>query len=126
MIKDIMNKPYKIELEGKSYTLEYNNKAYAELEQLTGKGIFRIYEDFIARNNLKYSDCIEVACCAMIKNHAEGEIAKARIALNEKRFLFLQNISAITLAFAEPLTPPEILQKERIAGKKQTLKKKKK
>ncbi len=59
----------------------------------------------------------------MIKNHTEGEIAKARIALNEKKFLFLQNISAITLAFAEPLTPPEILQKERDAGKNQTLKK---
>lgn len=126
MIKDILNKPYKMEIEGKNYTLDYDNKAYAVLEQLTGKGIFRIYDDFVVKNNLKYSDCIEVACCAMMKNHTEGEIANARIALNDKKFLFLQNIAPITLAFVEPLTPPEILQSKKGVNKKSDLKKKKK
>ena len=126
MIKDILNKPYKIEIEGQSYTLDYDNKGYATLEELTGKGIFRIYDDFIVKNNLKYSDCIEVVCCAMMKNHTESEIAKTRIILNDKKFLFLQNIAPITLAFVEPLTPPEILRSKEKAVKKSTLKKKKK
>ena len=126
MLKDILNTPYTIEIDGEKYILDYDNKGYATLEQLTGKGIFRIYDDFVVNNNLKYCDCIEVACCAMSKNHTEGEIAKARIALNDKRFLFLQNIAAITMAFIEPLTPPEILKKHQKAEKTSALKKKKK
>lgn len=126
MIKDIMNKPYEINLEGESYTLDYDNKAYAELENLTGKGLFRIYDEFVIKNNLKYSDCIEIVCCGMLKNHTHGEIAKARITLNEKRFLFLQNIAAVTMAFMEPLTPPEILNVKEKKSKSSALKKKKK
>ena len=126
MIKDILNKPYEISIEGETYTLNYDNKAYAELENLTGKGLFHIYDEFVIKNNLKYSDCIEIACCGMLKNHSQGEIAKARIALNEKRFLFLQNIAPITLAFIEPLTPPEIMQKKEKKAAASSLKKKKK
>lgn len=124
MISDILNKPYKIEIEGKTFTLDYDNKGYAVLEQLTGKGLFRIYDDFVVKNNLNYSDCIEVACCAMLKNHTEGEIAKARVALNEKKFLFIQNIASITMAFVEPMTPPEILKEKTKSAKSKNVKKK--
>ena len=93
MIKDILNKPYTIKIDNDVYTLDYDNKGYAQLEQFTGKGLFKLYDDFVVNNNLCYQHCVDIVCCAMMKNHTAGEIAKARI------------------AFVEPLTPPKILEK---------------
>ena len=111
MIKDILNKPYTIKIDNDVYTLDYDNKAYAQLEQFTGKGLFRLYDDFVINNNINYQQCVDIACCAMTKNHTAGEIARARAALSEKPYLFFENIAPITMAFVEPLTPPTILEK---------------
>ena len=111
MIKDILNKPYTIKIDNDVYTLDYDNKGYAQLEQFTGKGLFKLYDDFVVNNNLCYQHCVDIVCCAMMKNHTAGEIAKARIAFNEKQYLFFENIAPITMAFVEPLTPPKIFEK---------------
>ena len=43
MLMDIFNVPAEIVIDGKTYKAEYDNKGYAMLESLTGKGIYKLY-----------------------------------------------------------------------------------
>lgn len=117
MISDILNKTFKIDIEGETFTLDYDNRAYAMLEERTGKGLMKLYDEFVIKNNSSYEDCINIACCGLLKNHGESEIEKVYCTLNEKRYLFIKNIAQITMAFVQPLTPPEIMSKQESASK---------
>ena len=90
MIKDILNKPYTIKIDNDVYTLDYDNKGYAQLEQFTGKGLFKLYDDFVVNNNLCYQHCVDIVCCAMMKNHTAGEIARPELLLMRNSICFLK------------------------------------
>ncbi len=122
MIKDVLTKSYEIEIDGSCYTLEYDNLAYAKIEQLTGKGLFALYNDFVVKNDIKYEDFVEIVCCGLLKNHYAQEIVEVRKFLNENIAVGFLYAASVTLAFAEPLMPPEVVQK----AQQKSLKKKKK
>ncbi len=125
MIQDILNKEHTIKVGEKIYKLEFDNKAYARAEQVTGKGIFCLYNEFIIKRNLSYDLNLEILCCALMKHHTEEEISELRQEFEQKPFLFAQNQLVISLAFLEPLMPPEIMEqnKKKVQQKKKTAKK---
>ena len=43
MLEDIFNVPAEITINGKTYKAEYDYKAYAMLEMLTGKGFYKFF-----------------------------------------------------------------------------------
>ena len=99
MIKDVLTKSYEIEVDGDRYTLEYDNLAYAKIEQLTGKGLFALYNDFVIKNDVKYEDFVEIVCCGLLKNHYAQEIAEVRKFLNENIAAGFVYAAPVTLAF---------------------------
>lgn len=125
MLKDIFNKPQTLILENKIYKMEFDNTAYAMVEENTGKSIFQLYDDLIGTNSLNYENRVELVCCSLLKHHNESEIKEARAQLTEHKYLMMKNNMAITVAFMIPLTPPELLGKQdSTVSKKKTANKK--
>ena len=110
MITDIMTKTIKVRVNDKSYTFEFDNKAYAELEMKTGKGIFQLYEG-VLESSLSFSQYCELALCALIKHHNEEEISEFAKFLEENPYFIVKNLPSIASAFLIPLTPPEVIKK---------------
>ena len=110
MITDIMTKTIKVHINDKSYTFEFDNKAYAELEMKTEKGIFQLYEGLL-ESSLSFSQYCELALCALKKHHNEEEISKFAKFLEENPYFIVKNLSSIASAFLIPLTPPEVIKK---------------
>ncbi|MBS4760889.1 MAG: hypothetical protein KHX03_09360 [Clostridium sp.] len=125
MIQDILSKEHTIKVGEKIYKLEFDNKAYAKAEQVTGKGLFCLYNEFIIKSNLTYNLNLEILCCALMKHHSEEEIAELKKEFEQKPFLFIQNYNVLFTAFMEPLMPPEIMEqnKKKVQQKKSQLKK---
>ncbi len=125
MLQDICNKEHTINVGEKIYKLEFDNKAYARAEQVTGKGLFRLYDALLIKNSLSASECIELFCCGLKKNHTEEEISELKQEFEQKPFLFMHNYGTLCAAFTEPLLPPEIMEqnKKKVQQKKKTAKK---
>lgn len=127
MIQDVANKHYEVEVDGADYLLEYDNAAYAQAELVTGKGLFGLYNDLVVKNNMMYKDFVEIFCCGLLKNHQKHHIADVRKYLKENTMQGLKYLLPVTLAFSQPLMPPEIMQKaqEKALKKKKSVKTKK-
>ena len=128
MIDDIYNSPIEISVDEKTYSLEYDNNAYALAEKATGKGLFNIFNLLVVENNLPYNECVEVVCAGLVKKHSVSEIEKVKEKLQNSPSLLLKIIETIQWAFSKPLLPPEIMEKQAGAknpAKKKTLKQKK-
>lgn len=107
---DIFNVPAEIEINGKKYKAEYDNKGYAMLETLTGKGIFKIYELLMVQNNLTLNESIEVVCCSLLKYHTTDEVAKVREYLANNMHAIKDLNTQIIWVFSSPLLPPEVVK----------------
>lgn len=120
MLQDICNKEHTINVGEKIYKLEFDNKAYARAEQVTGKGLFCLYNEFIIKSNLSYDLHLGILCCGLKKNHTEEEISELRQEFEQKPFLFMHNYGTLCAAFTEPLLPPEIMEqnKKKVQQKK--------
>lgn len=110
MLADIFNVPAVITIDGKEYKAEYDNKGFATLETLTGKGIYKIYNLLMVQNNLTLNDSIEVICCSLLKHHTTEEVAKVREYLSINMYAINELNSQIIWVFAAPLLPPEIVK----------------
>lgn len=126
MLEDLLISTQKVEINNKSYSLEYDHKSYAMLEILTGKGLFRIKEMFLNSNNLSFQDSIEMICCACLKHHSEKEISELRDYLLDNLGVISTLSQCVLCAFIKPLMPPDVMQKFQDDLKKKTSKKKKK
>lgn len=123
MIEDIFNKPVEIEIGENTYQMEFDNKAYAQLESITGKGIFKLFNMFITENNLSFAECVELVCAGLLKHHDKEAISVARGNMEKSPWSYAKNIEIIQYAFAAPMLPPEIA-KEVSSAKKPEIKKK--
>ena len=109
MLMDIFNVPAEIEINGKKYKAEYDNKSYAMLETLTGKGIYKIYNLLMVQNNLTLNDSIEVICCSLLKHHTTGEVANVRAYLAQNMYVIQELNAQIIWVFSVPLLPPDVV-----------------
>ena len=107
---DIFNVPAEIVIDGKTYKAEYDNKGYAMLETLTGKGIYKLYNLLMVQNNLTLNESIEIVCCSLLKHHTTEEVAKVREYLATNMYAINELNSQIIWVFACPLLPPEVVQ----------------
>ena len=110
MLMDIFNVPAEIVIDGKPYKAEYDNKGYAMLESLTGKGIYKLYNLLMVQNNLTLNESIEIVCCSLLKHHTTEEVAKVREYLAANMYAINDLNSQIIWVFACPLLPPEVVQ----------------
>lgn len=110
MLMDIFNVPAEVEIDGKTYKAEYDNKSYAILESLTGKGIYKLYNLLMVQNNLTLNESIEFVCCSLIKHHTTEEVAKVREYLSNNIHAIGELNSQIIWVFASPLLPPEVVK----------------
>ena len=117
MINDIFNKQHEIKINDKTLKIEFDNAAYAKAEQVTNQGLFSLYNELIVKSNLSYSKCVEVLCCGLMKHNDQNEILEVKKQLEEKKFLLMQNMGVLSFAFAEPLMPPEIIEKTKKKAK---------
>lgn len=125
MLEDIFNVPAEITINGKTYKAEYDYKAYAMLEMLTGKGFYKIYNLLMVQNNLTLHDSIEVICCALIKHHTEVEIKAVREYLQANLYAIQDLNAEIIGAFTLPIIAPEIVNSvQEIKKKVEEMKKK--
>lgn len=106
---DIFNVPAEVVIDGKTYKAEYDNKGYAMLETLTGKGIYKLYELLMVQNNLTMNESIEMVCCSLLKHHTTEEVAKVREYLTLNIYAINELNSQIIWVFSEPLLPPEVV-----------------
>lgn len=106
---DIFNVPAEIEIDGKKYKAEYDNKGYAMLETLTGKGIYKLYNLLMVQNNLTLNESIEIVCCSLLKHHATEEVAHVREYLSQNMYVIQDLNSQIIWAFSVPLLPPDVV-----------------
>ena len=109
MITDIFNVPADVVIDGNPYKAEYDNKGYAMLETLTGKGIYKLYELLMVQNNLTLNESIEMVCCSLLKHHTTEEVAKVREYLTLNIYAINELNSQIIWVFSEPLLPPEVV-----------------
>lgn len=109
MLLDIFNVPAEISIDGKTYKAEYDNKGYAMLETLTGKGIYKLYNLLMVQNNLTLNESIEVVCCALLKHHTTEEVAHVREYLATNMYAIQELNSKIIWVFSVPLLPPEVV-----------------
>ena len=127
MLADIFNVPAEIEIDGKKYKAEYDNKGYAMLESLTGKGIYKLYNLLMVQNNLTLNESIEIVCCSLLKHHTTEEVAKVREYLATNMYAISELNSQIIWVFSAPLLPPEVVNniaelKKKIAEAQKTKK----
>ena len=106
---DIFNVPAEVVIDGKPYKAEYDNKGYAVLETLTGKGIYKLYELLMVQNNLTLNESIEMVCCSLLKHHTTEEVAKVREYLTLNIYAINELNSQIIWVFSAPLLPPEVV-----------------
>ena len=118
MIQDLVNKPEIISVGGKSYKMEYDNNAYAELEMRIGKSIFYIYDSLVVEQTFKMDEILEVVSCGLLKHHSADEIETVKTSFSENISLFMKNRFQITYAFLKPLFPQEFYEKKGSAEKK--------
>ena len=110
MIQDLLNMPVTLKVGEMTYKMEYDNKAYAELEMRIGKSIFYIYDELIIYKSLKTHELLEMLCCGLLKHYSEDEIEKVKKSFKENISLFMQNYAQITYAFLNPLLPAEVYE----------------
>lgn len=110
MLMDIFNVPAEIVIDGKTYKAEYDNKGYAILESLTGKGVYKLYNLLMVQNNLTLNESIEIVCCSLLKHHTTEEVARVREYLAVNMYAINELNSQIIWVFACPLLPPEVVQ----------------
>ena len=105
---------------GDKYKLEFDNKAFARAELLTGKGVFALAENLMEGNNLTLEQNIELFCCALMKHHSDREIEKVKELLTEKPILLTQNLVLLMSAFIRPIFVPDDGKrcKKKVAQKK--------
>lgn len=111
MLEDLLNEPVMLDVDGKNYKMEYDNRAYAAAERVVGKNIFSIYDSFFKTQSLSVEKIIELACCAMKKHHSQEEILEVKKTLQQNPSLWLKNRAAIAFAFLKPLLPQDYTQK---------------
>jgi hypothetical protein len=110
MLMDIFNVPAEIVIDGKPYKAEYDNKGYAMLETLTGKGIYKLYNLLMVQNNLTLNESIEIVCCSLLKHHTTEEVAKVREYLAANMYAINELNSQVIWVFACPLLPPDVVK----------------
>lgn len=108
-LADIFIAPVEIEINGKKYKAEYDNKGYATLETLTGKGFFNLYNLLMVQNNLTLNDSIELVCCSLLKHHTSNEVSQVRDYLSANLHTIQELNTAIIGVFVAPILPPDIL-----------------
>lgn len=108
-LADIFIAPVELSINGKKYKAEYDNKGYATLEALTGKGFFNLYNLLMVQNNLTLNDSIELICCSLLKHHKSDEISHVRDYLNGNLYAIQELNTAIIGVFVAPILPPDIL-----------------
>ena len=97
MITEILTRPAEIRIENNSYKIEYDNKAYAQLEMMTGKGVFQIYEGLL-KGTLKLSEYNDIVCCALEKHNdskqiKETEFTEKVMDIGEHKIIRMLNIT---------------------------------
>lgn len=107
MLKDIFNKPQTLILEDKTYKMEFDNTAYAMMEENTGKGVFQILDNFISESP-HLTDLLEAVYCGLLKHYGIEEIEKVKTEFSNKKYLLINNLENIAVAFIQPLIPPEV------------------
>ena len=110
MIEDILTLPEIATIDGKEYKFEYDCKAYAIMETMTGKSTFEI-KDLMLDNKLGITDSIEVICAGLLRNHTDDEVKMVRTFITENLYVINSINMAVVNAFIKPLTPPEIYEK---------------
>lgn len=100
-----------IVIEEKEYKIEFDNNAYAVLENNTGKSVFTIFDNFLA-GAPQIGETIETIYCGLLKHHGEEEAQRVKDEVSDKKYLIMNNLKNIAIAFIKPLTPPEVLQKQ--------------
>ncbi len=120
MITEILTRPAEIQIENNSYKIEYDNKAYAQLEMMTGKGVFQIYEGLL-KGTLKLSEYNDIVCCALEKHNDSKQIKEIKKYIDKNPSFITKNMVNISSAFVTPLVPPEQVQQNQ---EKKALKKK--
>lgn len=118
MLADIFNVPAIITINGKEYKAEYDNKGYAMLETLTGKGVYKLHNLLMVQNNLTLNDSIEVVCCSLLKHHTTEEVAKVREYLSNNMYAINELNSQVIWVFVAPLLPPDVVNEVNDAKKK--------
>ena len=73
-MKDIYNISCKVMIDEKAYELEFDNRAYAMVENLLDKGTFKVFQSFVLDNNLKLDECLQVFYAGLVKHHTSAEI----------------------------------------------------
>lgn len=121
-MKNLCNFACETKIDGKNYKLEFDNRAYATVENLLDKGTFKIFQCFVLDNNTKLQDCLEIFCAGLIKNHSSEEIEAVRKALDENPAILHKNLHALQFAYAKPLILPEVAKE--VLEKNNRLKKK--
>lgn len=126
MVEDILNSPADIVIGEKSYQLEFDNKAYAMVEKLLEKGIYKVFKAFVNEENLLFEDCIKIICAGLLKHHDKKEIEEAKKALEDDIALVTMNYHVLKSAFAIPLSVPKsVLENQSKKTVKKKIKKKK-
>lgn len=109
MIEDILNLPKVIEICKKEYKIEYDCKAYALLEAMTGKSTLEI-KNKLENSVLGLMDSIEVICCGLVKHHTDDEIKEVREHIKNNLFEIQKINIEVMIAFLTPLAPPEMFE----------------
>lgn len=109
-MKDIYNISCKVMIEEKAYELEFDNRAYAMVENLLDKGTFKVFQSFVLDNNLKLDECLQVFYAGLVKHHTSAEIEEVKKKCEENPAILHKNLYSLQFAFAKPLILPDVAQ----------------
>lgn len=111
MLQDIMNHKKNFKLDGKTYTLEFDHNAYANVESKTSKSIYEIYNNLLVGKYLTMVDFFEIIVAGLRKNHTDFEIDEFVKYSQNNIWVYNDVLPILFSAYIIPLSPPQSMSK---------------
>lgn len=107
----------------KDYKIEFDNHAYAIIEEIMDKSALGIFKSLI-NGTPSMNDCSAIVYCGLLKHYDEETALEVKELFENNKSLIFENLQSLSLSFVVPMMPPEALNKDSAKQKKAVKKKK--
>lgn len=113
MIEDLVNTAIELNIGDETFYMEFDNKAYADVEKFFGKSFIYVYDMLVYEKDLSTSEIISLVCFSLMKHHNRKEIEYVKKELTKNPVLVSKNRLNIYAAYSIPILPVESLKQQK-------------
>lgn len=101
-----------IEINKVFYQCDFDHNSIDVLQTLTGEGFYKLYDDFVFRNNLSSRTMINLISASVYKHHGSIGMQKVKCALIARPEIQLDNLATLKLHFKNLLPDMQKFQQD--------------